>query len=193
MKEFDDARVSFYLENRALIDEWAKLSDEVPKLCRKFMWSLRKDFNELASQKGSDISVYAEQSDHPKLFLHREHWVSAGDSEFEDRTDVGIGVEWEKNNVDFSLSGSRPYVGVWTNKRTDRGGQLREDLEQLTGEDSSNSNWVRRQYIAPAEEIWWENLDSYREVLLENIAKEWEEYSEAIEKAVAGLRGSKIT
>ena len=191
MKEFDDARVSFYLENRALIDEWAKISDEVPKLCRKFMWSLRKDFNELASQKGSDISVYAEQSRYPKLFLHRNHWVSTGNS---NGIDVGIGVEWEKSNVDLGRSGSCPYVGVWTYEHTDRGGQLREDLEQpIEGEDSSNSNWVRRQYIAPAEEIWWENLDSYREVLLESIAKEWEEYSEAIEKAVAGLRGSKIT
>ena len=193
MNKFDDARVSFYLENRDLIDEWAKISDEVPGLCRKFMWSLKEDLKELATQMGSAISVYEERSSYPKLFLYREHWFSAGDSKFEGRIDAGIGVEWNKNNVDFGLSGNRPYVGVWTNKRTDRGSQLREDLEKTIGEGSSNSFWVKWERMAPTEEIWWENLDSYREVLVESIDNEWEEYSEAIEEAVTQLRAPRTT
>lgn len=188
MKKIEDERIKFYLEHRDLIDEWSKISEEIPRVCGEFMWALSEGVAALAERLGPDVNVYegkSEKSDNPKIFLYRESWYSGGDHRYENRVDVGIGVEWHKKHVDFGLPRKRPYVGIWTNDRNTRGESAHKVLSDKIDGKNSFSYWVTRTYIAPEQDDFWNDLQSYATLLLKNIEEAWNRYAEGVDEALS--------
>jgi len=186
MNDFEDERILFYLNHRKLIDQWAEIRRDIPRITHEFLFKLEGDIQELGEKLGADIKLYKEDSNFPKLFLCRNTWPTNNN-----KPAVGIGIEWKCEKVD--LQDSPPYVGVWTNRDTSTGTALSEMLNQSLNSVASRhemqpSKWFPiKKHIHYKYEHFWHHLDAYRQHVLSEIELMWKRCADEVDIAVRTL------
>ena len=179
-----DPRLEFYLENKSLIDEWAKLADLEKESADKFFGSLADGIREVVPELPSDPEFF-EGLDGAwrKLLLHRKEW---GTNDL-GRPIVGVGVGWEETS---GFSGA--YVGVLIDKDDPRFDRLMEILcEDLPDENGKKSgSWPTRSKVAPVEAEFWKDLNTFADQIVSQVTGLWERSVEVIDQAFQTVNSS---
>lgn len=178
-----NARVRFYFENRAILDEWAGLADEARHAAHSFFQSLRDPVEGLARRLGDDVHVYADlEGNFPKLMLFRGSWGTGSGA-----PKVAVGLEWHKGGAAFD----KGYTGVWVDRRDGAGTErlytavCRELDAEGVSKKGRDKWWPASAYQAVPPGTWWTDLPAFREQLVNRIEAQWELLSACVDDALA--------
>lgn len=183
MKRIDDERICFFLKHQTLIKQWSLIEKEVPAVCEKFLWSLQEDIELLGKELDASARLYKEESRDPKLFLYRESWWLDLKEQI---PAVGIGIEWQQNRVGFESG--LPYVGIWNNKSSSIIGVLSEEFAKVIESSQPTAWFLKRTYVAPRNENYWEDMGPYRKLILDEIRSYWSRYEAKVDAAIEETR-----
>ncbi|MBK9371663.1 MAG: PD-(D/E)XK nuclease family protein [Deltaproteobacteria bacterium] len=107
-----DARLRFYFENKAVLDEWAALAWEARGAADRFFRTFADPLRALQEELGPDVHLYtALDGSFPKFVLARTSWGGGVGL-----PRVGVGLEWSKNGAAFE----KAHTGVWVNRTNPR-------------------------------------------------------------------------
>lgn len=182
---FDD-RVLFYLRHRADIEEWAALAGEASEAVDGYLRRLRPAIeNRLAGGEEERLVRRFLDGNH-RFLTGYERWPASKNGHWH----ISVALEWPKRTT-LDHRGRCPYVGVMVPQSHDAGKTLGAKFRELADDTRKIHGWgtspwwpVYRPVAAPAS--YWENLDSYREQLLDAIDDTWEKFGLYIDEALEG-------
>ncbi|WP_437618163.1 hypothetical protein [Sorangium sp. So ce1151] len=194
MNRIDDPRAVFYLRHQELIEEWAALGEPAAELAHAFLCSCADDIAGLAAELSPDIQVYKDlEDDWPKIFLILPEWLESREGELEPK--VGIGLEWHRSrHLNFTMSPSCAYTGVWTHYDRDDGKELSRRLRAAFGEAdlikqhklATTTAWWPAYRYEHATGEYWNDLGPYRAQIVESLRFFWTVFEPHIRKVLAG-------
>lgn len=184
MNKIEDERLKFYLRNVRLIREWADLGSEVCDVVDRFLVSLVGDIESLAEEIDPEISVYTElESGWPKIFLQLAHWNTPDAREII----AGIGLEWGRK---ADLVTELPYIGIWIDPKHEKADSIRDAVHEKLGNVAADSGfkkgrsrfWPAFKNVEPEGEFW-EDLDPFRQLLVEEFRQAWNLFAAIVDEA----------
>lgn len=199
-----DEPVVFYLKHRQQIEEWCQLSKRANKAARRFLGSLAPLADERASQLGHDVHcITMLEIGWPKIFLCRTRWCDKDPSLLREQNDikkiqVAIGLEWARKSVQLSSedSAQSPYSGVWFHPEHPGYQTIEPEVRKRISVPkgaTKNRWWAFYRYEPYAGEEVWNNLDKYRDQLLDRLFSLWQEYEGKIDEAITSRSVESIT
>lgn len=162
----------FYLTHQPIIEEWAGLSITAAEATHQWLSSaVRHGLTGLAAEAGMELSAVAGPNYWQHLLLHPPETPTVNDEPI-----IGIGLCWHVRKV--NPRSYLPFVGVRASPTSQGasatavflnsgGEQLRHD-HHLQGK--GEATWPAYFYL-PSVERWWEDLDSYRSQVLEQVER----------------------
>ncbi len=176
----DNARARFYLEHRAVIEQWAALRGEGRELIEAALFDLEDPLEALASREGAELLVDVEES-RPSLTLYLPSWQSS------QAVRVSVGLCWERRR----LLVPGPYnewawVGVWVaDDAFRRREQLVSALKKLRTPHNftTSPGWVLWRYVLPDAGVL--DPDAYANAALRQVEAAWTTTRDVVETALA--------
>ena len=167
-----DERVSFYLENEKLIRQWSKLKFDLFQEATKFYKQIADDFEDWVQETFDDPpEIYSKDGKYDsKLFLTKQHWNFSSKG----KPLLGIGIEWPRKAT-FTNS----TLGLWINLTSTISKPWRDDLVQKLKTDlvdqriKRGKHWPIRLNPKPSRKDYWNDLESFRAELLDQINDIW--------------------
>jgi hypothetical protein len=189
MKRIEDARVVFFLEHEKLIREWAGLEKECKTVAQEVLIGCQVDLDTLARRLGGNATAWSNvvASATPLeglILLHRPTWLHDGGIR------AGIGLGWLRG---ATFAGpSRPYTGAYVDISTDAGKSLHGEIKsrlRLNGalqgtRYAPGTQWAAWRYEDAPEGAYWDDLQRYREPLVQAVSKAWDLMSGHVDAAV---------
>jgi hypothetical protein len=188
MKRIEDERLKFYLRHQDLIDEWAKLAALVPDQVHDFLASCNGALTRLASELGPDIKFeYWGHGNYPTYGFYRPTWCNA------EGPYVGIGIQWHRAKVAFKGENA-PRSGVWLY------GDGKKPADQLLQAFHSRCDRPREGFAKadawaaavrrerPPNEDYWDDLDPYKNSLVESVRSAWKLYAHDIDEVLRSIQ-----
>lgn len=172
-EHFDD-RAAFYLQNRALIEAWAGLRYDASQAAGRWLSSLADQVYSTHEQWPPWSGLAGK---YRSLFLCPVPPLGDGLPE------VAVGLAWNDSGVQPDKKGdsSSPFVGIRVNP--DLSERVKAVLDEVDGGQPPGyqvaSSWVRFRYVT-AEAGWWEDLDTYRKRLLDEVSLLVQRYQAAL-------------
>lgn len=184
-----DPPLVFFLKHRERIEGWYALRREIPDAAHAFLCSLAEPLQELApSLPGPPVVLTFPKHRWPKLFLVRPSWQVPNRA----WPRAAVGMEWDGKKVSFDTA----YSGVWLDHESAQVDRLRKPLLDAlaslreTGKfETQGSWWPAWRYEAPSREDFWEDLDGFRDELLERLGALWTEAAPLVDKALEAAEG----
>lgn len=174
-----DGRIRFYLENRALIDEWARLQEEARAQADRYF---RTDVLRALQAGASEIDVICSSPDASTLVFSREGW-----SRDPGRPAAGAAFSWEPGKAAFDQSS----CGVWVDDGRDPSREtfmwIRDELsgtEFFRGFRSERPCWPRWKYISDLPTEFWADLNRSTEHIVKTVNEVWNESCDTIDRAI---------
>lgn len=178
MNRIEDEQVKFYLEHQERIREWVALEGEVSKFVHLFYRSLKGDLD-AALRSGripeDDVRSFQVGGNWPGLGLHREGWPQG-------KNDPDVRLEWLRKSALFPPHGSL-YCGVRTDVERYKSPFTKEARPAFP---LTSGWWPAYRYLDPPKDRFWEgdNLQEYRDYIVETILEAWEDLAPLVDKAV---------
>lgn len=176
-----DARLRFYFENKAVLDEWAALAWEGRGAADRFFRTFADPLRALQGELGRDVHLYtALDGSFPKFVLAHTSWGGGGTPR------VGVGLEWSKNGAAFE----KAHTGVWVNRTNSEGSaplfkRVCERLDAKLPKESRTVWWPLYRYEPTPEGEWWNDLPTFKDQLIQRMRTRWETTAPIIDDAVA--------
>jgi hypothetical protein len=169
--------IIFYFQNRAVIDQWAKLQEEAGPITSLFMQSHEDELADLVAPWETwtcDLRRYRVLMSSPLGITH-----SGPPS-------AGIALGWHKTipMTPEEPVETCPFVGVYADPNAPVHAALMDALaEKDDGKERRDSWWwPRYEYVTQAG-YWWSDLDAYSEKLVKAFRKTFAHYGSALESA----------
>lgn len=183
-----DPRVLFYLKHQALIEQWAAVRKDLVAIAHDFYVSIGQKLEERAPELGPDVRVFSMSDEaYPFVGYHRSGWHL----DPEDRPLVGVYLQWRKGQSTFA-DGPR-FICVSVNINHPSGAVLSEAFTAQVKDSLANvgfkksSNWwpAYADLIPPTPADYWEDLNPYRDSIVESITSGWNHFAPAVDNAVS--------
>ncbi len=164
--ELLSARSVFYLTNREQIERWADLRRDVAENTARWLEQLGEQLSALRP----GMSLWRGRIDTYTCLLLYPNSVPPSDA----APEVGIGLGWNPGKLMPDGTGEAPpFVGIWTSPGSPSATRLVSVLdaaERNNDQDryGSSPKWPRYRHVV-ADEHWWNNLDDYRDQLLDGV------------------------
>ena len=179
-----DPPLVFFLKHRERIEGWYALGDAVPDAAHNFFCSLADPLRKLApALPGPPRVLSFPKHRWPRHLLLRPSWQVDGRG----WPRVAVSIEWDRKKAAFDTA----YSGVWLQQDHPAAERLRLRLEEAllpvleAGEfQAKASPWPAWRYEAPSREDFWEDLDGFRDELLERLGALWTEAAPLVDKAL---------
>ena len=195
-ERLDDPKLRFYLERRALIDEWAQLPQLESRAAADFLRSLVADLEQFAHEQGSEVAHHAIDSEE-LVALSRSGWRTrvVADDEMV-LPQVMVAVVWSTRSVTFAGRNSSAYCGLVVPYASDRRvrevvGQALSEMAEATpfarGTVIGQSPWPRYRYEPCTYESYWNDLTPYRSHLVASVEEAWATFAPVVDAALARL------
>ena len=178
MNRIEDERVKFFLEHQERIREWAALEVEVTKFVDRFYRSLKGDLD-AALRSGriaeGGVGSFLTGRRWPGLGLRRQGWPKG-------KEDPDVRLEWSRKSASFPPHGWL-ICGVRTNVERYRSPFTKEARPAFP---HSSRWWPAYRSLDPPEDRFWEgdNLQEYRDYIVETILTAWKDLAPLVDKAV---------
>jgi hypothetical protein len=182
----NDEPILFYLRHQELIETWAAVRKDVQAAAHDFYLTLGDDLGDRASHFGDDVVVWSNEGSWSKVGLYRPAWHG------EDEPVVQVCLEW---NRQATFSDGTKQAGVRVDWSSADGKAVRPHLEDThrgirdtAGFDRSQNHWPALRPAPEPDGEYWDDLSSYRELLLDVVESAWAAFSDAIDRAVQEWR-----
>lgn len=188
MDRITDDRVAFYLENRDLIEQWARLRSEAVEAAHTFFCSCALDLAELGEslEPAAKLCVVTEGSQWSRLLLMRPEWPASHDCGY---TLAGIGIEWRRRKSQFA-GGSRLSAGLRVDLKKPPGDELTKTLASRlavyaqTHGFQTYGYWPYQGRLTPEYDDYWNDLAPFRGIIVDTVRTMWEDTIDIVDEAV---------
>jgi hypothetical protein len=210
MTAIEDPRIRFYLENRALIEEWAGIPDKFEDDTdpRYIFWDERQDQIQEWAAVRPDAALAVADLLYPVLedavdamseagadtaWVHGAHhrpagWPMARAANNSWGAECAIGIEFRAAGV--TLWGrSRPTLGL----RVESGDidptvrdTLISVLNGVVGHRPQGKFWLVRQTLDVQADRWWDDFGPVRDQILREVTEGWREVAPIVDRAFEG-------
>lgn len=197
MSNLEDEPVRFFLEHQHQIAEWAQLADAAHEATANVLRDFRGDLavDGRVAERGIQVGdhVLGEPATGPVLY--RSEWAPAGEA-----PDVAVGLGWD-GPVDPARvwpRTSRPYSGILTSHRSERGltieQKLRAHADTAYGGGSGSERprvragtyWiVYRPVESPTD--WWRDIPAWKMEWIDRLLRDWDQWAPLIDTAIDEL------
>lgn len=175
-------RAAFYLQHQKRIEEWSALQKDVNSEAHAFFCSLTEPLEDAAQKLPGEPQLFVELELSPRLFLYREEWMRGRAGTF---PLVAVGLEWPRKDVSFDSA----YSGIWVPNKDNPlfgtlGPAIVERVEPILGPEKYTmkktptwwpaSRHERPLQTSPEGTPYWEDLDTFAEVLVQRLCRLWE-------------------
>lgn len=182
----DNARVRFYFQNQARIEEWTALRMEAAAAAHAWLVGLEPEMRRLAGELGDDVLIEAKVDDAqgwPCFRLYRRTWRCG--AEFP----VSVILQWPRNGAMLTESG-QPYVALDSGRGTPIGVALRNSpavQETRKRRKETTSIYCVAWGRVPPNGPFPDTADEYRKRLVDALEGAWKVYAPLVDEAVSGV------
>lgn len=179
----DDERVRFYIRHREQIEQWAMLRTEAAAAMDDWLAGLEPEIEAMARERGPDVLVRRNSDPaFPVILLERDGWGRGSATDL-----LGVGLGWARGKTSLRGQGL-PYVGLFAGKTPGLGEAVRASEEvrraRVARKETSSQWWAAYAYIPPPSSFP-DEVEPYREVLLNTLRTAWETYDPIVSTLVA--------
>jgi len=181
-----DERLRFFLEHRALIEQWAALGKEVRAAVCETLEGLTPEVEALALTLGDDVSsgFYETDRQWPRIALVRQAWPQEIDEPA-----VAVAFEWWTRGVN-PADGNAPYVGIRVRDPAGGGKAYMDALKPIAKQRFDgykvSASWPAFKQLLAREGLdWWRDVPAWRAEMLDGFRAAWQELSPAIDEVVS--------
>jgi hypothetical protein len=184
----DDPRLRFYLERRALIDEWSTLPRLETEKAAQFLLTLEEDLVGVA--QGHDAWLHSAAAENSSgvglLGLWRPQWRSNTAAQPES-PEVMVALGWTPAKVRFLGASNVPYVGLIVPASTTP--SVRDAIRQGLDDTAAGhpafpgrpaTLWPRWRWEPCGTPEFWNDLQAYRRQLVAAVEEAWTSFEPII-------------
>ncbi len=185
MTEIGDARIGFYLENRVVIDEWARLRQEAGDAVYAVFQQLHEKLDGVASGlPGRPLLAPFLDGPWPAYALVDRRWPSA---EPDHRVPVGVTLEMDRKGLFLGPTVPNVFVGIRLEKSLAQYSDLHAALLRSAEGQSVYDNrptpwWPCWRNVPQATVRWWEDRQAFEQTLVDALARAWHDLAPVVEQ-----------
>lgn len=183
MKQIEDKRISFYLEHRQHIEEWAKVgTEDLPQFAHEFYAGLECGLRDQAQNcETFDGAIdFVNHSNWPYIRLRRCWWPSGEEDPF-------VCLQWARNvrgQADFSRN-QLLICGI-SAKRGNPHRDVLPNLQMDNYPEKPDEWWPKYRRVNPPGGKFWEgnNLKEHGHDVIKTVLKAWCDLAPLVNEAV---------